>query len=69
MEFIFTRHVLERLEKRKISREEAIDCAQFPDSVHKKHGKHYFQKKTARGTIEAVCEKKDYIKIITVYWV
>ena len=69
MEIIFTQHALERIGKRKILKEEAIDCVRYPDKIHKKHGKHYFQKKTGRGTIEAVCEKKDYIKIITVYWV
>ncbi len=69
MEIIFTKHAFERIGKRKILREEALNCVQFPDATHKKHGKHFFQKNIGRGTIEAVCEKKDYIKILTVYWV
>lgn len=70
MRIVFTRHAKTRIEIRKISKEEIITAIQQPDTIIKKHNKHYYQKKLNRGTIELVCEKTESnINIITVYWV
>ncbi len=69
MEIIFIQHAEERIKLRKILREEVIDAINNPDNTLKKHGKHYYQKKLDRGTIEVCCEKTERnIKVITVYW-
>ncbi len=70
MEIVFTHHAEYRLEKRKISKEEAEDAIKHPDALLKKHGLYYYQKKLERGTIELVCEKTEKsLNVITVYWV
>ena len=70
MEIIFTKHVENRIEKRKILREEVIDAIKFPLQIHKKHGKHFYRKKLSRGIIEVCCEKTESnINVITVYWI
>ena len=69
MKIIFTKHAEFRLEKRGISKEDAIFTIKNPDKTIKKHGKYYIQKKIERGNIEIVIEKKEsFIKIITLYW-
>ena len=69
MNIIFTSHVKERMELRKILKEEVIDAILHPDIIIKEYGEYYFQKKLERGTIELPCERTEtYIKVITVYW-
>jgi hypothetical protein len=58
-----------RIGKRKLLKEEVIDAIKNPDRTIKKYGKHYFQKKLDRGTIEVPCIKTERnIKALTVYW-
>ncbi len=70
MKIVFSIHLKERLDFRKISEEEVIDTIRFPFHITKNHGKHFYQKKLQRGMIEVCCEitERD-IKVITVYWV
>ena len=69
MNIIFTDHVLGRLERRKILKEEVIEAIKYPDKVIKKYQKYYFKKRLSRGTIEISCEKTERdIKVITIYW-
>lgn len=70
MNIIFTNHAREKLQRRKISEEEAIEAIHFPNKIEKKHGKYFFQKQLERGTIEVVCERTEkHINIITICWV
>ncbi len=70
MKLIFTLHALDRIKKRKITKEEVEESIKFPDNTEKKHGLYYAQKKIQRGKIEIVYEKKEnYIKVITLYWI
>ncbi|MBI1969857.1 DUF4258 domain-containing protein [Candidatus Woesearchaeota archaeon] len=69
MEVIFTIHAKERLQRRHILEEEALDAIKHPDRTIKRHGLYYIQKKLQRGTIEVCCEKGErYIKVVSVYW-
>jgi hypothetical protein len=69
MEIIFTHHAGEKLEKRKVLKQEIIESVKNPEKTLKKHGKYYYQKRLERGTIEIVCERTErHIKVITVYW-
>ena len=69
MEIIFTEHIKDRIEKRKITEEEIINTIKYPEKTYKREGKYYAQKNIGRGKIEVVYEKDKYIKIITVYWI
>lgn len=70
MKIVFTLHSLDRIKKRKITKEEIEESVRVPDNITKKHEKYYIQKKLQRGTMEVVYEKKEsYIKIITLYWI
>ena len=69
MNIVLTSHVLEKIERRKLVKQEVIDAVKQPDNITKKYGKYYYQKKIDRGTIEIPCEVTEtYIKVITVYW-
>lgn len=69
MKVTFTLHALQRLEKRKLLKEEIIEAIHYADKVIKEHEKYYFQKHLERGNIEIVCEKTERdIKVITIYW-
>jgi len=70
MEVVFTIHAEYRLERRKIPKDEARDALKNPDTLLKKHGLYYYQKRLERGIIEIVCEKTaKSLNVITVYWV
>jgi len=70
MKIVFSIHVKERLEIRKILEEEVIEAIQFPFLVIKKQGKCFYQKKLQRGMIEVCCEVRESdIKVTTVYWI
>ncbi len=70
MKIIFTLHAEERLEKRKVLREEIIDAVNYPTDIEKKHDKYYCRKRLNRGMIEIVYEKTESnIKVITLYWI
>ena len=42
MKIIFTIHALQRLEKRKLLKEEIVDAIRYADNIIKKHEKYYF---------------------------
>ena len=69
MEIVFTKHVEDRIKKRKITSDEVINTIKYAEKTIKKEGKYYAQKNIERGKIEVVYEKDKYIKIITVYWI
>jgi len=69
MEVIFTEHAKERLEKRKITKEEVIIAIKNPEKIVKRHGKYYAKKNIGRANIEVIFEKEKYIKVITAYYV
>ena len=69
MKVVFTKHALQRIEKRKFTVQEIEEAIKYPDKTFKKHGKYYFVKTLDRGKIEIVGEKtKTYLRIITIYW-
>ena len=69
MKYIFTDHAEDRLEKRKLSKEEVIDSIKYSNIKVKKHGKYYARKITQRGNLETVYEKTEKnIRIVTFYW-
>ena len=68
MKIVFTEHAKDRMKKRKISEEEVIDAIMHPDKLLKKEGKYYAKKNILRANIEAVYEKENYIKVITIYY-
>ena len=57
MDIVLTRHVKDRLEKRKITEDEAINTIKYPEKTNKEEGKYYAQKDTGRGKIEVVYEE------------
>jgi len=70
MEVIFTEHAKQKLEKRKIIEDEAINTIKYPEKLYKREGKYYAQKDIVRGKIEVIYTKEDkYIKVITIYWI
>ncbi len=70
MQIEFTKHAMERLEERKLLREDIAEAVRFPERVSKRCGLYYFQKKISRGRIEAVCEKtRTHLKVISLYWI
>lgn len=69
MKIIFTEHVKDRINKRKITEEEIINTIKYPEKTYKREGKYYAKKDIGRGKIEVVYERDKYIKIITVYWI
>jgi hypothetical protein len=69
MHIVFTNHCMARMVMRKISREEVIEVIRCPDTLLKRHGKHYYRKNFPRGMIEVACEKTQQIKAITAYWI
>lgn len=69
MNYVFTKHLIYRMQKRHLSEEEVIDTIKNPETITKRHGKYYAQKNIDRGIIEVVYERTErYISIITVYW-
>ncbi len=68
MKIFFTEHAKDRMERRKISKEEIIEAIKHPDELSKKHGKYYAKKNIVRAKIEVVYEKENYIKVITLYY-
>ncbi len=68
MKIVFTLHALDRMNKRKISKEEVIDIVRFPEEILKKKGKYYAKKNIIRANVEVIYEKENYIKIITIYY-
>jgi hypothetical protein len=69
MEILFTKHVLFRMKKRKITEDEVINAIKYPEKTSKNEGKFYIQKNIDRANIEVVYEKDKYIKVITVYYI
>ncbi len=70
MNIVFTSHAEDRINIRKITKEEVIEAIFYPEKITKKYEKYYFTKKLQKGTIEVCCERTERdIKIITVYWV
>lgn len=71
MKIFFTSHAIERINRRRISKEEVLDALRFPTIINKKHDLYYYQKIIdQRGMIEVVVEKTEKnIKIVTVYWI
>lgn len=70
MKIVFSIHLKERLELRKILEEEVIEAIRFPFHTRKIYGKYFYQKKLQRGMIEVCCEVTESdIKVITVYWI
>ena len=69
MRIIFTKHVMDRIKKRKITEDDIVNTLMYPERINKKEGNYYAQKNIGRGKIEVVYEKDKYIKIITVYWI
>ncbi len=69
MNILFTKHVLERMQKRKILKAEVVHAILYSKNVRKKTDTYFFQSLTDRGKVE-VCAKKEKnnIKVITVYW-
>ena len=66
----FTDHVLQRIIKRKITKEEVIEAIRYPSVTIKRQGKCYFRKGLMRGCIEVCCEiSEKHINVITVYWI
>ena len=69
MEILFTRHAKQRIEKRKLLKEEVEDAIKYPDATVKKHGLYYYQKRLQRGSIEVCCERTErHINVVTIYW-
>ncbi len=70
MKIVFSIHLKERLDFRKILEEGVIEAIHFPFRITKMHGKHFYQEKLQRGMIEVCCEVTERdIKVITVYWI
>ena len=70
MKLIFTRHAVQRMEKRKIMEIDVLDAIHYPERIYRKDNKYFFQRAVERGCIEVCCEKKENnIKVITAYWV
>ena len=69
MNYVFTTHVVSRMVKRRLAREEVIEAIRTPEETTKKYGKYYARKNIGRGAIEVVYERTEkYIRVITVYW-
>ncbi|MBU3923607.1 MAG: DUF4258 domain-containing protein [Nanoarchaeota archaeon] len=70
MKIIFTEHAKEKLQRRKITQDEAINTIIYPEITNKIRGKYYAQKETSRGKIEVVYTREDkFLKVITLYWI
>ena len=69
MKVVFTKHVVERIKKRRKTEDEIINTIKYSEKTDKREGKYYAQKDIGRGKIEVVYEKDKYINIITVYWI
>ena len=69
MDIIFTEHAKQKLGKRKILEDEAINTIKYPEKTYKEGGKYYSQKDIGRGKIEVVYIRDKYIKILTIYWI
>lgn len=69
MKILFSKHAEQRIEKRKMLKEEVEDAVKYPDVTLKKHGLYYYQKRLQRGSIEVCCQRTERnINIITIYW-
>ena len=68
MNIEFTNHAEEMLKERKIAKDEVEMTIKSPDKLFKEEGKYYASKNIGRGIIEAVYERVNYIKVITIYW-
>ena len=68
MNIEFTNHAEEMLKERKIAKDEVEMTIKSPDKLFKEGEKYYASKNIGRGIIEAVYERVNYIKVITIYW-
>jgi hypothetical protein len=69
MKIEFTRHALERMNKRGVSKDEVISVLTYPETTLKKDGKFFMRKNIEKGNVEVVCVKDSYIKVVTVYFI
>ena len=68
MNIVFTKHAIDRLKKRKITKEEVERTIISPEKLIKEGGKYYANKNIGEGIIEVVYERENYIKVISLYW-
>lgn len=69
MKIIFTNHALYSIKERKIEKVWVEEALKSPNKLEKEFGKFYASKKLNGKSIEVVYEKKNYIKVITAYWI
>jgi len=70
MKIIFTEHAKQKLQKRKITKDEIINTIKYSENTRKTKEKFYAQKNISRGSIEVVYTTEDkFLKVITVYWI
>jgi len=69
MKISFSKHAAQRMCERGIQKEEVVSAVLASERVEKRHGKFYAKKKTARGLLEVVFERKSSnLIVVTVYW-
>ena len=66
MELVFTKHVIERMEERKISFHEIVKCLTNPNSMDEEDGVSKYYKVNGKLLIVVCSFHEDYCTIITV---